>query len=284
MLRGCRLSTGLRVGILTIVWGIGIGGFGSFAQADAVKLKNGSEIVGEILLETPKEVMIKTSSGILTYSKKEVQSTRRFKLRKRPVPTPTPTPIPEAKETPKVPGRVDAKHPRGPEASKSTTPPSRIATETATGPVRNLGTCQISIPNNFKPVQKSELPPEALGKAQNLGEFLDAATGTRVIVTRLDLPEGLPPGTLEPLLWQNFQAMSQSDPRVSFKQGKVGPHRAILGDLTSNESGQLRKVLSAYVFGHPKGIHVVSVSALPAVAVRDAKQFDKIRRSLKLSK
>lgn len=269
-MRGCRL----------LCLSVGLGGlllWGGVAHADSVKLRNGSEIVGEILLETKDEVMIKTSHGVLTYSKKQVQSTRRFKLKRRPTPTPNP---PEKRETPDDPTSRDDR-PNGDNARSSVRESAKPSADPA-NPVRSLGTCKISLPKKFKAAKKSELPPEALGKAQNLGEFLDSSTGTKVTVIRIDLPEGLPAGTLEPMIWQNFHAMSQSDPNVDFKQGSVGPHRAILGDLNSNEDGTMRKVMSAYVFGHPKGFHVISVSALPAIAIRDSKQLDAIRKSLRL--
>lgn len=266
-----------------MAWRMGLGlcvvlALAGGASGDSVRLENGSEIVGEIILETKDEVMIKTSHGVLTYAKKDVAQIKKFRVPPRRQPD-----VPR-----KDPVRKDTTEKRGVVGSAPSDPAVRGAQSSAVDAklgshsVRTLGTCTIALPTAFQPVAKSELPPEAQGKATHLGEFLEAPTQTRVSVIRIDLPEGVSGEMLETLLWQSLEAVAKNDPRIDLERGQIGSHRAILGKMTSNEGGEARQVLSAYVFGHPRGFHVLSVSALSGVASKEAERLEAIRKSFRL--
>lgn len=269
-----------------MVWRIGLGlcvifSLSGEATADSVRLQNGSEIVGEIILETKDEVMIKTSHGVLTYAKKDVAQIKKFRVPpRREVDGPRRgRPEPAEKDRPEKQRAAERTpvEPTGPDA-KSAAVDERLGSHS----VYSLDTCTIKLPTGFQAVAKSELPPEAQGKATHLGEFLEATTQTRVSVIRIDLPEGVPSETLETLMWQNLEAIAKNDPRIDLERGQVGSHRAILGKMTSNEGGEARQVLSAYVFGHPRGFHVLSISALSGVASQEAARLGAIRKSFRL--
>ena len=78
--------------------------------ADHVKLKNGNRIRGRIVEDTPKQVVIKTGSGTLTFPRRMVKEVvREAEPEPAPQPAPPTKPTPPSEPQPASPQRPPAK-------------------------------------------------------------------------------------------------------------------------------------------------------------------------------